>query len=90
MIIGARNGALRAFDTLLILPGGNRALLQQLAETIAAFAFNHKEVPRLQRAVIRARMPARRMFSSCSPAGAGSARREALRRLTSSSSASIG
>src|SRR5690606_31583852 len=49
---GAERGIARLVDTFLILPGGNRALLQQLAETIAAFAFNHKEVPRLQRAVI--------------------------------------
>jgi hypothetical protein len=90
MIIGARNGHCALFRCLSHPARGNRTLLQQLAETIAAFAFNNKEVPRLQRAMIGARIPARRMFSSCSPAGAGSARREALRRLTSSSSASIG
>ena len=34
-------------------PDGNRALLQQLAEAVTPFAFNNKEVPRLQCAVVR-------------------------------------
>ena len=40
-------------DPFLILTGGNRPLLQQLAEALAAFTFNNKEVPRLKCAVIR-------------------------------------
>ena len=40
-------------NPLLILACGNSPLLQQLAEAVAPFAFNDKEVPRLQCAMVR-------------------------------------
>ena len=40
-------------NPLLILACGNSPLLQQMAEAVAPFAFNNKEVPRLQCAMVR-------------------------------------
>ncbi len=76
-------------DGFFILTVGDGGIFQQRAEALAPFTFDNKETPRLERAVIRGAQPARRTFSSASPVGAGSASREALRRLTSISNASI-